>query len=313
MVSRSGLIRILSGLPRPRPWSGGQRDVEDARVRLQRLALEAGADDPDHLAGAAQRLVVGHPVEALDDLRPGGAEAEHGAAAGDVVEAGGGLEDRAGGAREDVEDAGARSAASRSWRPGSPSASGSRSRRPRPPRPCRGPPSRARRPGQRSRAGCRRTGGESRGARPNCDSFTVTVARQGRRPGDDDLGRSVRRRRRREHPQRAAERGPQVGGVLGGDVVGVAVAQRAADDDRALALVAEPRRRVDDPGARDAGRLDGDVAEDLGALDRLEHAVAEGRVAGGEAGRRVLGVTWARRGSATTSSAAASSSRNSSS
>ena len=73
---------------------------------LQRLALEAGPDDPDHLAGAAERLVVGQAVEPLDHLRPRGAETEHRPAAGDVVEAGRGLQDRAGGAREDVEDAG---------------------------------------------------------------------------------------------------------------------------------------------------------------------------------------------------------------
>ena len=176
MVSRSGWIRIFSGLPRPSPLPAEQRDVK-MPVRLQRLALEAGPDDPDHLAGAAQRLVVGHPVEPLDHLRPRGAQPEHRPAAGDVVEPGGGLQDRAGGAREDVEDAGGDLEPSRSWRRGSPSASASRSRRPRPPRPCRARPSRARRPRQRWRGGCRRTGGESRAAPRNCDSGTVTVAR----------------------------------------------------------------------------------------------------------------------------------------
>ena len=65
------------------------------------------ADDVDDLAGAAQRLVVGHAVEALDHLGPGGAEADHRAAAGDVVEAGRGLQQGARRAGVDVEDAGA--------------------------------------------------------------------------------------------------------------------------------------------------------------------------------------------------------------
>ena len=46
-------------------------------------------------------------MEALDDLGTGGAEADHGAAAGHVVEAGRGLQEGAGGAGVDVEDAGA--------------------------------------------------------------------------------------------------------------------------------------------------------------------------------------------------------------
>ena len=75
-------------------------------VELQRLALAAGqgqlvvlalvvdlalagddlADDFDVLAGAAPGLGVGNAVPAFGDLRPGGAEAEEEAAAGELVD-----------------------------------------------------------------------------------------------------------------------------------------------------------------------------------------------------------------------------------
>ena len=195
-------------------------------------------------------------------------------------------------AREDVEDARADLEPSRSWRPGSPSAWASRSRRPRPPRPCRGRPSRARRPGRPWRAGCRRTGGGRRAAPANCDSETVTVkGRPDRRVGCGRsstpstavvVGQHVAARR--------AELGPEVGGVLGGDVVGVAVAQRAADDDRALALVAEPRASGRRPRCRSRWPTSTATSPRTGgALDRLEHAVAEARVAGRQAGGGVVG------------------------
>ena len=73
----------------------GQRQVEDLAVVLQALAPQRHPDDVDDLAGAAQRLVVGQPVPALDDLRAGGAEPEDRAAAADVVEPGRGLGERA--------------------------------------------------------------------------------------------------------------------------------------------------------------------------------------------------------------------------
>ena len=96
MVSRSGRVSSLSGLPSPvtAPCSLVERQVELA-VGAQRLALQAAADDVDDLGGARQRLAVGHAVEALDDLRPADAEAEDRAPLADVVEAGGGLQQRA--------------------------------------------------------------------------------------------------------------------------------------------------------------------------------------------------------------------------
>ena len=155
--ARSGLVSIFSGLPRPVPWPAGSGRWKILPSCSSALAAQRHPDDVDDLAGAAQRLVVGQAVPALDDLRAGGAEAEDRAAAADVVEAGRGLRERAGRARVDVEDRRRRSRPSRSSRRGSPSAWGSRSRRPRRPRRCPARPSRARRPGRRPRAGCRRT------------------------------------------------------------------------------------------------------------------------------------------------------------
>ena len=101
-----GLVEQLEGLAEAGALALGERELEDAVVD-ERLAAQPAAEDVDDLAGAAQRLVVGDAVEALDDLRAGRAEADHGAAAGHVVEAGRGLEQGAGGAGVDVEDAGA--------------------------------------------------------------------------------------------------------------------------------------------------------------------------------------------------------------
>ena len=105
MVSRSGWSRILSGLPSPRPWSSESGMSKNDVVDSSGSRLRPGADQPDDLAGPAERLVVGHPVEPLDHLRPGGAEAEDRPAGGHVVQPGGGLQDRSRRAREDVEDA----------------------------------------------------------------------------------------------------------------------------------------------------------------------------------------------------------------
>ena len=66
---------------------------------------DASPYDLDDLAGAAQRAGVGDAVEALDDLRPRSAQAQHRAPGRDVVETGDRLQQRPGGAREDVEDA----------------------------------------------------------------------------------------------------------------------------------------------------------------------------------------------------------------
>ena len=84
----------LERLAEAEALSSAQRELEDAVVG-ERLAAHAAPDEVDDLAGAAERLVVGDAVEALDHLRAGRAEAEDRAAAADVVEAGGGLEQRA--------------------------------------------------------------------------------------------------------------------------------------------------------------------------------------------------------------------------
>ncbi len=100
---RSGFVEQLERLAEPGALPLGQRQREDAVVP-QRLAAQAAADQVDDLAGAAERLVVRHSVEALDHLRPARPEAEDRPALRDVVESGRGLQDRAGRARVDVED-----------------------------------------------------------------------------------------------------------------------------------------------------------------------------------------------------------------
>ena len=101
-----GLVEQLERLAEAESLVRWQREREDA-VADQGLATQPHAQDLDDLAGAAERLVVRQTVEALDHLGAGRAEPEDRAAAGDVVEAGRGLEERSGGARVDVEDAGA--------------------------------------------------------------------------------------------------------------------------------------------------------------------------------------------------------------
>jgi hypothetical protein len=55
-------------------------------VELERgLAREDRRDDLSVLARAGQRIAVGDAVPALDDLRPGRAEPEQEAAAGEVI------------------------------------------------------------------------------------------------------------------------------------------------------------------------------------------------------------------------------------
>ena len=107
--SRSGrtgaraCVSSLSGLPSPVPCPSGSgrvkmpscRSVSRRRPRRTRSTISRVR---------AERLVVRHPVEALDHLRPARPEAEDRPALRHVVEAGRGLQDRAGGARVDVED-----------------------------------------------------------------------------------------------------------------------------------------------------------------------------------------------------------------
>jgi hypothetical protein len=98
------LVEQLQRLAEAEPLVGGKRQGEDLAVVPQGLAAKRGPDDVDDLAGPAQRLVVGHPVPALDHLGAGGAEPEDRPAAADVVEPGGGLRERTGRAGEHVED-----------------------------------------------------------------------------------------------------------------------------------------------------------------------------------------------------------------
>ncbi len=62
--------------------------------------------DVHDFAGAAQRRVIGHAVEALDDLRPGRADAEGEPAVGDEVQARRGHRGEGGRAGVDLQDAG---------------------------------------------------------------------------------------------------------------------------------------------------------------------------------------------------------------
>ena len=79
MRGRTGWLMSLSALPSPVPSPGGQRDVvRRAVVGERRLAGPHVAADLDDLAGAGERAVVGHAVEALDHLRARGAEPEDG-------------------------------------------------------------------------------------------------------------------------------------------------------------------------------------------------------------------------------------------
>lgn len=84
---------------------GGQRHPVVLALELQALAAPHPAADLDDLAGAADRRVVGHAVEALDHLRAGGPEAEDEAAVGDVVQAGRRHRGQRGGPRVQLQDA----------------------------------------------------------------------------------------------------------------------------------------------------------------------------------------------------------------
>ncbi len=82
------------------------RVEQAAQLRPQALAAPQGAHDPDRLAQAGQRLLVGDAVEVLDHQLAAGAEADDRATLGDLVEGGGAHRQEAGGAAEDVGDAG---------------------------------------------------------------------------------------------------------------------------------------------------------------------------------------------------------------
>ena len=100
------VVDELEGLAEAGALPLGQRQLVVLAVVLDALAPPHLAADVDDLAGAAERRGVGHAVEALDDLRPGRADAEREPPAGDVVQARGGLRERGRRAGVDVEDAG---------------------------------------------------------------------------------------------------------------------------------------------------------------------------------------------------------------
>ena len=86
---RTGWLISLRGLPSPVPSSGGQGDVVRRTVVGERgLAGPHVAADLDDLAGAGERSVVGHAVEALDHLGARGAETEVAAPTRNGVDAG---------------------------------------------------------------------------------------------------------------------------------------------------------------------------------------------------------------------------------
>ena len=102
-VGRLGRLISFSGLPSPVPWPAGSGNCTSCR-RHHRLAAPRHATDVDVLPDAGHRVLVRHPMEALDDLRPRRAEAEHEATVADEVAPGRGLGDRGGGPGEHVDD-----------------------------------------------------------------------------------------------------------------------------------------------------------------------------------------------------------------
>ena len=99
------LIDQLERLAESGALVGGQRDGVVLALVLQALAAPHLTADLDDFAGAGDRGVVGHAVEALDDLRAGGAQAEDEPAVGDVVEAGRGHRGQGGCPGVELQDA----------------------------------------------------------------------------------------------------------------------------------------------------------------------------------------------------------------
>ena len=88
MLDRTGWLMSLSGLPSPVPSPSGSGIWTVSPSYVEPLAPPHHAADVDVLLDARHRLLVGHAVEALDDLRAGGAEAADDAAVAHVVEPG---------------------------------------------------------------------------------------------------------------------------------------------------------------------------------------------------------------------------------
>ena len=99
------VVDDLERLAQPGALPLGQGDViGGAVVGERRLAGPHSAADLDDLAGASQGAVVGHAVEALDDLGARGAQAEDAAAAREGVDAGRRHGDERGRTRVDGQD-----------------------------------------------------------------------------------------------------------------------------------------------------------------------------------------------------------------
>jgi hypothetical protein len=81
------IIDELERLTQSGALVGWQRDGVVLALVLQGLSAPDLAADVDDFAGAGYRGVVGHAVEALDDLRTGGAKTEGEPAVGDIVQA----------------------------------------------------------------------------------------------------------------------------------------------------------------------------------------------------------------------------------
>ena len=74
------MVHDLERLAQTGSLSRGQRDLVIGTLVDEAVAPPHRAADLDDLAGAGQRCVVRDPVEALDDLRPGGAQPQDEAA-----------------------------------------------------------------------------------------------------------------------------------------------------------------------------------------------------------------------------------------
>ncbi len=107
-LAADGVVDQLQRLAQPRSLAGRQRHLERLSLEVELLFTL-----PDHAAGfdvlldPLHRLVVPHAVEAFDDLRTAGPEAEHEASVTDVIAARSSHRHQRRCARVDVDDAGA--------------------------------------------------------------------------------------------------------------------------------------------------------------------------------------------------------------
>jgi hypothetical protein len=85
---------------------GGQRDRVVVTLVLHPFSAPHLPADFDHLAGARNRSVVGHPVETLDDLRTRRTQAEGEAAVGYIIQTGRGHRGQGGRSGVELKNAG---------------------------------------------------------------------------------------------------------------------------------------------------------------------------------------------------------------